>query len=425
MQITSEKINPCKIDLTIEIEPEKVAEAYNQAYKEFGKVTSVPGFRKGKAPRAILEKYVAEESVRREVADILVTQAYPAAIEQEKIEPYADPEFNVEELEEGKPAKFKASVPLPPKVELGEYKGIKVTKTKVEATDADVDLEVKNIQDRRTTAEKVEDRGVQETDIVIAEISSNVDDGPMCEPKRSLIQIGQNVPGFDEQIMGLKPGERKSFELTYPDDFEDEALRGKKSKFDVSVESLRERKAPELNDEFAKEVGGFENMDALRAHIKQQIIEFRENESERDVERQIVEGIVANSEIHLPEVLVEHEIGHDMQEIQASLNRQNLTIDQYLRNVGKDREEFFKELYESAERRLKAGMAMGEVSDKENIDVKDEDIDAEIERLAAESNTTTDAIIAYMDSRGGRATLGNNMLNRRILDYLKSVSVVK
>lgn len=425
MQVTSEQLNPCKIELKIEIEPEKVAQAYDKVYREFAKVTNVPGFRKGKAPRSILENYITEESVRQEVADMLVTEAYPQAISQEKIEPYAAPEMDVEELEEGKPAIFKAVVPLPPQVELGEYKGIEAVRPKVEVTDEDVDSELKYLQAQRATAEKVEDRGIQNEDIAIAEVSSAPEGGEMSEPKRSLIQVGQSVAGFDEQIMGLKPGERKSFEVQYPEEHEDKELAGKNVKFDVSIESLRERKVPELNDEFAKQIGEYETLDQLREEIKTHLIQTREDAAEREVERSIVDQIVQKSEVCVPDILVDHEVSHDLQDMQQSLSRQKVTLGQYLQSIGKDQEEFLKEVRESAEKRIKAGLAMGEISDKESIDATDEDVEAEIERMAEESKATKDAVEAYIETKGGRESLKNSMLNKRILDYLKSVSSIK
>lgn len=425
MQVTSEQLNPCKIELKIEIEPEKVAQAYDSVYKEFAKVTNVPGFRPGKAPRSILENYVSEESVRREVADMLISEAYPQVLEQEKIEAYAAPELDIEELEEGKPALFKAVVPLPPKVELGEYKGIEAVRPKVEVTDEDVDSELKRLQAQHTTAEKVEDRGIQNEDIAIAETSSAPEGEEMSEPKRSLVQVGQSVAGFDEQIMGLKPGERKSFEIQYPEDHEDKELAGKNVKFDISIESLRERRVPELNDEFAKQIGEYETLEQLREEIKKHLLQAREDAADREVERSIVDQIVEKSEVCVPDVLVDQEIGNDLQDMQQSLSRQNVTLDQYLQNIGKDRVEFLKEVRESAEKRMRAGLAMGEVSDKENIDATDEDVEAEIERMAEESKATKDAVEAYIETKGGRESLKNSMLNRKILDYLKSVSSIK
>ena len=424
MQVTSEQLNPCKIELKIEIEPEKVAQAYDRVYKEFAKVTNVPGFRQGKAPRSILANYVSEESVRREVADMLVSEAYPEVLEQEKIEPYAAPDLDIEELEEGKPAVFKAVVPLPPKVEVGEYKGIEAVRPKVEVTDEDVDSELKRLQAQRTTAEKVEDRGIQNEDIAIAEISSAPEGEEMSEPKRSLVQVGQSVAGFDEQIMGLKPGERKSFEIQYPEDHEDKELAGKNVKFDISIESLRERKIPELNDEFAKQIGEYETLEQLREDIKKHLLDAREDAADREVERSIVDQIVEKSEVCVPDVLVDREVGHDLQDMQQSLSRQNVTLDQYLQNIGKDRVEFLKEVRESAEKCMKAGLAMGEISEKENIDATDEDVEAEIERMAEESKATKDAVEAYIETKGGRESLKNSMLNRKILDYLKSVSKI-
>ena len=425
MQVTKEQTSPCEVELKIEVEPERVAQAYDLAYRKFARVTNVPGFRKGKAPRAILEKYVPAESVREEVLDDLVGRSYVEALKQEEIDPYAGPEVKLEDLEEGKPFAFTAKVPLPPEVELGEYKGIEIEKQPVSVSDEDVDSELEYLRQRNATARKVENRGVQESDILIAEVASTVEGEEKAEPKRSLIQLGDNVPGFDENVMGLKPGEQKVFAVEYPADYSDAQLAGKKAQFEVKLEGIRERVIPELNDDFAKTLGQFATVDELKADVRAHIQSSRESEAEREVEHKLIDEVIARAKVCFPEVILEHDLHHELEDIGERLKRQNVTMEQYLAETGKTEEEFLTELREALTRRIKAGLVLGRIAEAAEIDVTDADVDAEIERMITESNATRESVQAYVDAHGGRSALQNTMLNRRILDHLKSVSHVK
>lgn len=425
MQVTVEQLDPCKVQINIEVEAEKVAETIIEVYGEFAKVTNVPGFRKGKAPRNILEHYVSPESLRREAIDHLVAPSYLEALKEKDIHPYADPEVEIIEFETDKPFTFKAIVPLPPKIELGEYKGIEVKRPKVKITDKDVEAQMKYLQESRATSTKVDDRGVQEGDVLVSEMASALEGQDKGEPKRSLIQLGSNVPGFDEQIMGMKPGERRTFAIKYPNDFPDKDTAGKKVEFDVALESIRERHIPELNDEFAKTMGGFETLDAMREDVKTRLIASAEESADKEVELAIIKEIIARSKVDFPDILVEHEIGHDIEELQQRLSRQGMNIQQYLQQTGKTQEEFLSELREAAAKRIQAGLILAEVSDAEKIDITDEEVDAEIERMATESKATKESVEAYIEARGGKPSLKNLMLNKKILDLLKSVSTIK
>lgn len=425
MQVSIEQLNSCQTVLTIEVDTEKVAESIEEVYKDYAKHATVPGFRKGKAPRHLLERMIDQESLKRSAIENMVGEAYYEAIKQEDIHPYTDPEIDIVQYEPGKPFIFKANVPLPPKVELGDYKGIEVERRTVEITDEDVDAQVKYLQDSRATTDKVEGRGIGPNDIVIAELSSGPQGEEKSEPKRSLIQMGSNIPGFDENVLGLNPGERKSFDITYPEDYSDAELAGKVFSFDVSVESLRERKVPELDDTFAKSVGEFENMDALRADMKKHIIESAEETADREVEHKIIDEIVARSTVCFPDVMVDHEAHHDAEELGKRLSQQGITIEQYLKRSNKSEEDFIQELRAEASKKLSIGLVLGDIADAENLEVSDADVDAEIDRIVAESNAERESVEEYMESRGGKPFLKNSMYNKKIMDYLKSVSVIK
>ena len=425
MQVTAQQRSECEIELKIEVEAEKVAETLDQVYREFAGKTEVPGFRKGKAPRQILERYVSPESVRRRAVDIMVPAAYRQALEQEKIEPYAEPEAEIIQLEADQPFVFKATVPLPPKVELGEYKGIEVKRPPVNLTDEDIDAQLKHLQESRATTENVTNRGIQTGDIAVAQLASAVEGQEMAAPRSSLIEIGSNISGFDENVIGLRPGERRTFTTEYPQDYSDKEFAGKKVDFDISLESIRERLIPELNDEFANTIGNFETLADLREDLRARLTSAAEESADKEVEQKMVDEVAARSQVSFPDVLVEHEVGHHLEDIRDRLDRQGLTMQHYLRQIGKTQEELLSELREAAARRVKAGLVLAELSDAEKIEVTDEEVDAEIERMATESKATRESVETYIDTRGGRPALKNSLLTKKAMDFLKSVSKVK
>jgi trigger factor len=426
MQVTVEQQTPSQVELKVEVDVETVAKTIDQVYDEFSKRTNVPGFRKGKTPRKILERYVSPESVKRRAVELMVPTAFSEAIAEKEIQPYAEPDLQIVQFEAEQPFVFKATVPLPPKIELGEFKGIEVEPRSIgEVTDQDVEAQLKLLQESRATSQKVEDRGIRMGDIVIAEITSQVEGREKSQARRSMIEIGTSTPAFDQNLLDLRPEERRTFDIEYPADYSEPDLAGKKVTFDVAVEAIRERLFPEMNDEFAGQVGDFQTLDELREDIRARLIAAREQSADQEAERRVLEEIVARSKVDFPDVLVEHEVGHDLDEIQKRLEKENVSVGEYLRQIGKTREQFTADLREEAARRLKTGLVLGEIAEAEKIDVGEEEVEAEIERRAAESKATREAVEAYIEARGGRASLRNTLLHRKIMDFLRSVSTIK
>ena len=425
MQVTAEQLSPSEIELKIEVEAEEVARTIDRVYREFAQSTEVPGFRKGKAPRHLLERYISPESVRRRAVELMVPPVYRKALEEKDIHPYAEPDVEIVQFELERPFIFKAAVPLPPKVELGEYTGIAAERKVAQITDQDVEAQLKHLQESRAISEKVEGRGIRREDFVAADIASAIEGQERGNPRRSLLQVGSNIAAFDEGILGMEPGQRRVFTIQYPKDFPDQELAGKNVEFDVTVESVNERHIPELNDEFAKAIGDFETPADLRESIVTRLAAMAEEEADKEVERKIVDEVIARSKIDFPDVLVEYEAGRDLEDIQARLDRQGLSLEIYLRQIGKTQEQFLSELREEAKQKVRIGLVLGEISNKENIDVTDEETDAEMERMAADLKATRESVEAYIEARGGRHALKNSLLNRKIIEFLKSVSTVK
>lgn len=424
MQVTTERQDACNVELKIEIPAARVAEAVGKVYKEYAKEAEVPGFRRGKAPVDLVKRYVTEDSVRRRTIEMLAPEAYNKAIEDEKLEPYTDPEMEIVEFEQTGPFIFKAKVPLPPKIELGEYKGIEVERPEVKITDEDVESQLESLRNSRATTEKITDRGLQTSDIAVAEIASAIEGEEMSEARRSLIEVGTNIPGFDEQIAGMSPGDRRNFTVDYTPEEGEEDQTPKKMTFDVAVESIRERKVPELNDEFAQAMG-LESLDQLREDIKIRLTASAEENADREVEVKIIDEIVSRSNICFPDILVEHEMEHDFHDLQHRLEQQGLTIEDFLRQTEKSEEDLIEEMKKTARRRVMIGLALAEIAEAEGIKVTEDDVEAEIQRTAEQANVPRESVETYLETRGGREAIHNGLMNKRLMDMLRSSAKIK
>ena len=425
MQVTAEKTKPGEVELKIEIDADQVNQTVEEVYQEYSRITEVPGFRKGKAPRYLVERYVSPESVKRRAIEKMIPKAYAEALKQKDIQPFGEPDFEIVQFEKEQPFIFKASVPLPPVVELGEYKGIEVERKTTKITDEDVEAYLEQLQQSRATAEKVENRGIAKGDLVVANIASAEEGKELGEPRRCLIEVGSNLPDFDENILGMEVGQRRVFTAQYPESYPDKDLAGKTAQFDVTIESIREPKVPELNDDFAKSVSEFQTLDELKEDIRKKLFEATEAEREREVEDKIIEEIISRSKIEFPEVMVEHEVYHDLEDLQEYLGKRGMTFEIYLKQLGMSKDQFLEDCREAARNRIKKGLVLGEIAEKENITVSEEEVNAEIDRLISKSGAPKEAVEAYVDARGGRSRLANSLLTRKIMDFLKSVSVIK
>jgi len=424
MQVSIQQVDQCKVELNIEVEAEKVATTIDRVYREIGKRTEVPGFRKGRTPRKILERYVSPESVRKRALDMMVPEAYRQALEETGIHPYADPELEVVQLESERPFIFKAMVALPPTIELGEYKGIEVERERVIVTDEDVEADLRRLQESQAPIEQVKDRGVQSADLVVAEIVSTIEGEEPGTPRRTLIRAGTNPSEFDANISGLKVGERKTFSMKHAEDFADEALAGKQVNYDVKIETIREARLPELNDEFAQSLGEYKTVDELREDIRARLTAARNEGADEDAINKIVGEIVSRSKVEFPDVLLSAEVDRELGRIREHLDKEGRSLEQYLEHIGEDREAFLAKLQETAAGRIKVGLVLGELADKEQIRVSEEELDAEIKCMATEAKTTADAVEAYLEPRGGRRGLANSLLNRKVTEFIKSVSTI-
>jgi trigger factor len=426
MQVTVEQQSPCEVELNVEVPADQVSSTRDKVYKEIGQHTTVPGFRRGKAPRAILERHVSAESVRRHLLDELLGDAYAEALEETKIEPFTDPEVEIVQLEQEQPFIFKAKVPLAPKIELGEYKGIEVERPAVLVTDEDVEAELKYLQETHASVKPIEDRPAQSDDILMADLKLAVEGEEPEEPGRMRIKVGSNAPEFDRNLIGLNVGDEKSFTVEYVPEDANENLAGKNVDYSVKVEKIYQVELPELDDEFAKSLGGnHETISALRDEIRQRLTETRNRTAGTEVENKIIEQIVSRSTVCFPDVMVKSRVAHELEHLREDLEKENRSFKQYLEQIGRTREEFMDELNQAISRRLTVGLVLGELAKAEKLEVTDEEVDARIESMVEESKATREAVEAYLEPRGGPDSLRDAMLDLKITEFIKSVSNIK
>lgn len=425
MQVTVEQQGPCEVELNIEIPIEQVSTAREKVYTDIGKHTSIPGFRKGKAPRAILERHLSDETVRRHLLDELLPDAYAQAIKDNDIDPYADPDVDIVQFEADQALIFKAKVPLPPKIELGEYRGIEVERPAVDVTDDDVETEVKNLQMQRGEMKGVEDRPVRSGDMVVMQMLAVIEGEDPGEPRRTVISIGSNPPIFDDQVIGMNLEEERSFTIEYPTDAADESLAGKKVDYTVTVEAIRELVLPEVDDDFAKSLGEYESLDALTEAVRTRLLERNNLRADQEVESRIIEEIVSRSQVSYPEIMVKARIAHHLEHLREDLEQRGRTLKQYLEGLGRTREEFMADLTESYSRRVAVGLVLGQIVEKENLAVTEEEVEAEMSRLGEAAKVPREAVEAYLEPRGGRDGLEEAMQERKISDFILSVSTIK
>ncbi|TKC15651.1 trigger factor [Robertmurraya kyonggiensis] len=392
--------------LTFEVDAEKFNEGLDAAFKKVVQKVSVPGFRKGKMPRAMFEKRFGVESLYQDAIDILLPEAYTKAIDEAGIEPVDRPEIDVEQVEQGKSLIFKATVTVKPEVKLGEYKGLEVEKVDTEVTAEDVEAELKSLQERHAELVVKENEKAVDGDTVVMDFEGFVDgeafEGGQADNYSLVLGSGQFIPGFEEQLVGTAAGEEKEVEVTFPEDYHAAELAGKKAVFKVKLHEVKGKVLPELDDEFAKDADDeVETLDALKEKIKTRLEDNKKHEAEHSVRDAVVEKAAENAEIDVPEVLVENEVDRMLQEFEQRIQMQGLNLDLYYQFSGQDEAALRAQMKEEAATRVRINLTLEAVAKAENIEVTPEEVDAELNKMAEMYNMTVENITTALGNLEG------------------------
>ena len=416
MKLSSEKIENSQVVLNIEAEPEEVELALEEAYRHLAKSTDIPGFRRGKAPRAMLERYLGREVLLEEATEHLVPQLLGRALEEQGIDAIAEPEI---EITQNDPLIFKSTVSVRPTVELGDYRQIRVDPEPVEVADEEVDKAMEQIRFQQAPWQPAE-RPVQFGDLVTINVEGIVDDKPALDRKELQYQVLKEspfpVPGFWEQLEGLEKGQEKEFTLSFPDDYELNQFAGKECQFKVLVSEIKEKSLPELDDEFAKSLGqGFETLESLHQRVASNLKAMAEESARRRLEEKAIEALVEQSKVDFPPVLVEHEIDRLIKEREASLEGR-------IQDRGKSVEELKEALRPLAVNRIKHALILGKVAEEEKIEVAEAEVDEEIETMAQGAGERGEELRKAFSSAAARQSIEEVLLTRKTLKRLTEIA---
>ena len=392
---TMEKLEGSKVKLTIEIGAEAFEDAVQQAYLKTRKNYNVPGFRKGHAPRKVLENTYGWLVFFDDAFDIVYPDAYQAAVEESGITPVDRPEISILSIEKGEPVVFTAEVPVKPEVTLGAYKGIEVEKQEYNVTDEMVELEIHKEQEKIASTVEVTDRPVQNGDKVNLDYSGSVDgvkfDGGTAEGQELTIGSGMFIPGFEEQMVGMNVGEEKDLNVTFPEQYHSEELAGKEAVFHVKVNAIEETVLPEADDEFAKDVSEFDTIEELRADKRKKLIEAEELRAKTIRENILVEKACENATVEIPEAMIERQMEYITNDIRYRLSMQGISLEDYCKYTGTTMEDMRAEMRPDAEKRVKSQLILEAIGKAENIEATPEEIEEKLNEYCAQFGDKADA----------------------------------
>ena len=406
------------------MEPAEVEESLEEAYHRLVRETDVPGFRRGKAPRAILERYLSRESLLEDALNNLLPKACKKAIEEQKLEAIASPSIEIAQTD---PVIFKAIVPLRPTIKLGDYQHIQVTPEPVEVSDDDVSAIIERLRHQHAAWEPVE-RPVGFNDLVVLDIESNVEDKPFINRKGAQYQVLQNysfpVPGFAEQLLGMERDGDKEFRLQLPPDYPKGELAGKEAWFKVRVVEIKQERLPELNDGFAKEVApDIETLDSLRERIYGNLQVRAEEKARIDFEERVVEAVADVTQVEFPPVLVEMEIDRLFSQRLQRWQAAGGSLEEYLRSINKTEEELREELRPLATRRTVWSLVLGEVAKVEKIEVSGSEVDAEIESMVKDTDEAKKGELkGFLNTPQSRESIKQTLMTRKTIQRLVEIA---
>ena len=387
MSLQVEKLEHNMAKLTIEVSAEDVEKALQAAYlKERSKI-SLPGFRKGKVPRQMIEKMYGPEVFYDEAANHMISEAYGKAYEECELEIVSQPKVEITQLEKGKPFIFTAEVAVKPEVTLGEYKGLKVDKVSTRVTQKEVDEEIDKERERNARTIEVTDRAVQDKDQVILDFEGFVDgaafEGGKGEKYPLTIGSGAFIPGFEEQLIGAEIGKEVEINVTFPEEYQAKELAGKAAVFKCTVHEIKAKEIPELDDEFVSDVSEeSETVDAYKAEVKAKIKERKEREGRQKKEDQAVEQAVANAQIDIPDPMIDLQTKQMADDFARRIMQQGMSLEQYFQFTGLSEEKMMEEFRPQAEKRIRTRLVLEAVVAAENIEVSDERLDEELKKMA-------------------------------------------
>ncbi|GAA3408404.1 trigger factor [Paenibacillus hodogayensis] len=422
MKATWEKIEKNKVVLNVEVEAEQVATALDRAFKKVVAKANIPGFRKGKVPRQIFEARFGVESLYQDALDILLPEVYVKAVEESAIEPVDRPDVEIEQFGKGQALIFKATVIVKPEVQLGEYKGIEVEKKDDSVTADEIGEELKRLQQRHAELVVLEEGTAENGDIAVIDFEGSVDgvpfEGGKAEKHSLELGSGSFIPGFEEQVVGLAKGEEKDINVTFPEEYQAEELKGKAAVFKVLVHDIKRKNLPELDDEFAKDVSEFDTLDEFKQDIEKRLQERKSKTNEQERESAIIEKAAANAEVEVPEAMITSEVEQMYNDFGNRLQMQGMELSMYLQFTGQDEATVKQQMRTDAERRVRNNLVIEAIAKAEGFTASEEEITAELERLAGQYQRSAEELRAILGANGSLDSIEKDLITRKTVEFL-------
>lgn len=423
MNVTTEKIENHKVVLTIEVPAEELDKGIKAACKSLANRVNIPGFRKGKAPRRILEMNIGKEAILDEAFDRVAQKAFDEALKQENLDPVDRPQVDIVTLEEGKNVVFKATITPVPEVTLGEYKGLKVAKDAVEVKDEQVEEQVKNILNHHAKMVDAEEGAtVANDDFITLDFKGEVDGVAFAggEGKDYPLQIGSHsfIDTFEDQLVGLKVGEEKDVNVTFPEEYHAKDLAGKVAVFHCKINSIKHKEMPELTDEFVKASTSYESIEDMKAKLRENIEKNAQREADTKRRNEILKQATDNITVDIPEVMVENRVSNMIQELSVNLENQGMNLDAYLKYANMDMAKLREQYKESAAIAVKTDLMLDAVAKAEDIKVENADINAEIALLAATYGTTPQEVSKIIKKNHSIGNLVATVLHKKAANFI-------
>ena len=421
MKVTKEQQEKNSVKLTITVDAETFEKGVQKAYLKNVKKIALPGFRKGKAPRKIIEQYYGAGVFFEDAINFVCPEAYEEALKETGVEAVSRPEIDVVEIESGKDFVFTATVTTKPEVELGDYNAISVKKVTYRTTQKEIEAEIKKVQEQNARIIPVEDRAVKEGDLTVIDFEGFTDgvafDGGKGTDYSLEIGSGAFIPGFEDQLVGAEIGKEVKVNVTFPKDYQSEDLKGKKAMFKVTVKEIKEKQLPEINDDFVKDVSEFDTLDDYKKDIKEKIAKSNEQRGRQETENNVIDEVLKIATVEIPGCMIDTQLENIARDFDYRLSMQGLNLAKYLEMTGSNIDAFKEQFKEQAEKQVKTSLVLEAVAKAEKVKATEKDVEAEMKKVAESYNMELDKVKDLFKDEE-RKSLENEIITQKTVDLL-------
>lgn len=427
MSIKIEKTkNANELKLEFNIEAVKFEEAINKVYEKSARYFNIPGFRKGKAPMAIVEKTYGSSIFYEDAFNELVPEIFEKELKDNNIEAVSRPDLDIQQMEKGKDLKFTAIIQTKPEVKLGNYKGIQIKKIEYNVSDEDIEHELGHMAERNSRVVTVENRAAEKGDITVIDFEGSVDgvkfEGGKADGHELELGSGTFIPGFEDQIIGMKPEEEKDINVKFPEDYFSEDLKGKDAVFKVKLHEIKKKEMPEINDEFAKDASEFDTLAELKNSIKEKLEEDNKSRAKYETEEEAIKAVCNDAKVDIPSGMIDTELDNMVREAENRLSYQGMNMDMYLNMIGKTMEDFRKEGEEQAREAVKTRLVLEQIIKEEKIEAEKEKIDEKLEEMAKVYGKTKEEL---KDNENFMEYITKSIAQEKVISFLVSNAKIK